>query len=109
LSRKKVPLVASTPFADLGAGDGSAIDMPSSSSCDELVSGRLYLPRLACCVFPAVDGDHSSTASSVSLLTRASGNAQVPPTLQLHVQLPGSFFAPKDCAKNRYFQVRRLL
>jgi hypothetical protein len=100
LSRKKIPLVSSTPFADLGA-----IDAPAPSR-DDPASGRLFLPRLDCCAIPAVGGDHSSAALSTSLLTKASGNAQVPPTLQLHVLLPSSFFAPKDFAKHRYFQVR---
>jgi hypothetical protein len=116
LPKKKIPLLPTTPFAQMGSSKPeTAAAVPSTSS--DNADTKLYLPRLAC-VVPAFDDDsHSSSSnplssssgpslSPASLITKPSGNAQVPPAIQLHVVLPDSFYSYKDYAKHRYFQVR---
>jgi hypothetical protein len=119
LPKKKIPLLPTAPFAPMGSTnpETAAAGVPSTSS-DKNADTKLYLPRLAC-VVPAFDDDsHSSNSnnplssssgpslSPASLITKASGNAHVPPAIQLHVVLPDSFYLQKDYAKHRYFQVR---
>lgn len=112
LPKKKIPLLFTTPFASMGSTSKPETAPPGDDS------DKLYLPRLTCVVPVYEDDIHSSTSNPMSsssgitlspssLLTKPSGNAQVPPAIQLHVVLPDSFYAPKDYAKHRYFQVRR--
>lgn len=117
LPKKKVPLLPTTPFVSVG----SSKQQPPETSSSLDGSDKLYLPRLTC-VVPAFEDDINHTSSSnslpssgsgpnpslsaTSLLTKPSGNAHIPPSIELHVVLPDSFYSPKDYAKHRYFQVR---